>query len=109
MLSCHRPGRAATVQRTLGAKDARKLAKVIDGLPVGMSGMFSCPMDTGGSDTLTFHAGSLTRQVRVDPTGCQSVTFAGSAHNFPGLTGGGKVNSTLMKLLGLPNGYGLRP
>ena len=43
-----RPGRAATVRRTLGAKDAQQLATVINDCLWRMSGMFSCPMDTGG-------------------------------------------------------------
>jgi hypothetical protein len=103
-----RPGRASAVTRTLDAKDARQLAKLINALPVAMRGQFSCPMDFGGTDTLTFRAGTITRQVRVDPTGCQGVTLAGSAKNFPGLTGGGKVNISLMKMLGLPKDYGLR-
>lgn len=99
----NRNGRADMVRRTLGAARARELAAVVNGLPVSVPGVFNCPNDQGWIDTLVFHSANGDIRVVAHAGGCAPVEVAGQE---PVLSGAWGVDAALLKLLGLPRGYG---
>jgi hypothetical protein len=69
------PGRNATpIRRSLGATDARTLARLINRLPQIPAGVRHCPRDTGSYDTLAFHGPGAVRSFTVTTSGCAAVT-----------------------------------
>jgi hypothetical protein len=94
------------VRRSLGGTDARRLAAVVDGLGVSTPGEFSCPIDFGWIDTLTFHSASGDVAVRAAPGGCEPVTVGLRSEHNPVLSGGGTVDRAVLRALGLPDNYG---
>jgi hypothetical protein len=99
----NRNGRPATVRRSLGAADARSVAAIVNRLPVFPPGVFNCPNDQGWTDTLVFRSAGRSVRVVAHAGGCAPVEVAGQK---PTLSGGGIVDTALLKLLGLPPRYG---
>lgn len=101
-----RPG-APTVVRTLGGTAAGELADVINHLPGATPGIVSCPAEFPGiTNQLDFATDNTTVRVVEELTGCAGVQITladGSTHAFQA----GRLNATLMRLLGLPENYGL--
>jgi hypothetical protein len=98
---------APTVRRTLSRDDAQSLADVVNALPVPTPGELGCPAQFAGiTDTLDFATSSGSVHVVDELTGCGGVTVRtpdGAQHGFQG----GSLDRTLLRLLGLPAGYGL--
>lgn len=103
----NRPGSRPTMRRTLGAAEARTLAAVVNHLAVFTPGQYSCPMDRGFTDSLTFHDphGDIRVQARVG--GCTPVTvLADGRQRGPTLQGGAIIDHAVTRALGLPRTYG---
>jgi hypothetical protein len=102
-----RHGSAATVRRTLGRRDARSLATLINRLAVLTPGPRYCPMNRGFTDTLTFHAQRGDIVVRADVDGCATLTVqVNGVRRGPVLQGGRVVDRAVTRFLDLPANYG---
>jgi hypothetical protein len=97
---------APRVARTLGAKAARRLAKLVDHLPVANPLPLPCPMGRGFTDTLTFPVAGRQIRVRAEVDGCGPVTVFGPDALRPVLSGGATVDRAVRAVLHLPGNYG---
>jgi len=100
-----RPGVAPTVHRTVTGHLARRLADVVDHLPVRSPGLSICPNDPGYADLLVFHLDGPDVVVRADATGCATAQLTVSHRTQPSLQGGSAVDSAVIKALDLPAAY----
>jgi len=94
-----RGGGAITVRRTLPAAAARRLAVLVNALPVQVPGSYNCPMDDGRTDALTFHAPGRSITVTVRVTGCGEVSVGRAGPGHPILLGGRDLHSAVAREL----------
>lgn len=82
-----------TIERTLGAAAARRLAKVVDRLPVANPEPIPCPAQLPGyGDTLTFRGAGAPIRVRAESDGCGAVTVYRPHALQPTLSDGAAVD-----------------
>lgn len=101
-----RPGKDTTVRRTLGATAARRLARIVNRLRVGISGARSCPADFGASDRLTFHASATEIVAIAEVAGCETVGISADGKAQPYLQGTPGVDRAVLAAMHLPPHYG---
>lgn len=105
-----RDGFAPTVRRTLTARGAARLAHLINDLHVPTSGVFNCPETFLGhqDDLISFETPRGVIRVDVGADGCRFVTVHGShvKQVLSGYIGRTDANAVVLRLLGLPPGYG---
>jgi hypothetical protein len=87
-----------------GAAAVRRIAALVDALPVFPPGAYNCPMDTGKGLRLTFRATSggpavATATAGLDGCGGVSLTVAGGPR--PGLSGGPEFAAQVLAIAGL--------
>jgi hypothetical protein len=103
-------GRTPAPVTITSAAEVRRIASLIDSLPVFPPGAYSCPMDTGRALRMTFRAtagGPALAVATADPGGCGGVglTVGGAAQ--PGLSGGPSLVRQVLAIAGLHwAGYG---
>lgn len=105
-----REGVARTVHRHLDKSDARRLARIVNGLSVPAPGVRSCPMAlVGRQEDIVRFAHSTHTTVTVTATGCREVDVTVGGKQKARLNDYLKrtdVNAIVLKMIGLPPGYG---
>jgi hypothetical protein len=104
-------GRALAPVTITDATVVRRIASLIDGLPVFPPGTYSCPMDTGKGLRLTFRATARGPALAVvttymDGCGGVDVTVGGAAQ--PGLSDGPSLAQQVLTIVG-PHWRGYAP
>ena len=99
---------APTVRKTLGRRDARALARLINSLPSNQRGEYSCPPPIG-TDTLTFNDAARTT-VAIGVGGCGVVEISKDRVELASVGFGSArlpaVDAAVMRAMDLPPGYG---
>jgi hypothetical protein len=95
------PGRTGRkIVRTLGAAAARRLAKIVDGLPVANPEPIPCPATLPGyNDTLTFRGAGSPIRVSAQNDGCGAVTVFRPRALRPELSDGAAVDHAVRAAL----------
>lgn len=92
------------------AATVRRIASLIDGLPLFPPGRYSCPAELGRAVQMTFRAragGPPLGVVTAPLTGCQGVRFIVGGKSQPPLAGGADVARQVLAISGLHwSGYG---
>jgi hypothetical protein len=101
-ITVRRADKAPTVTRVLLGAEARKLATLINALPVADPNTAVCSADTGLRDDLAFRTSSGSVKVSVKVGACGSVLVGGSVN----LTGADQLDAAVLEALGLPTSYG---
>ena len=96
---------ARTVARTFGATDARRLAKVVDGLGTAVRTVHSCPPAPVLTDTLVFRTPRGTYRVDNPNSSCGDVVeLTAPGGSRTGLAYG-HLHEAVLAALGLPEDY----
>jgi hypothetical protein len=86
------------------AAAVRRIAALVDALPVSPPGAYSCPMDTGKGLRLTFRAtpgGPAVATVTAGLDGCGGVSLTVAGKSQPGLSGGPGLAAQVLAIAGL--------
>jgi hypothetical protein len=101
-ITVRRANKAPTVTRALLGAEARKLATLINALPVADPNTAVCSADLGLRDDLAFRTSSGSVKVSVKVGACGTVLLGGGIN----LTGADQLDAAVLEALGLPASYG---
>jgi hypothetical protein len=101
-----RPGRPRTSApiTVTDAGKVRRIAGLVDALPLDQLGLVPCPADFGPTVDLKFYAvrgGAVLAEASAEGSGCGIVSFSLAGKAEPPLTGGPRLIHQLGKLLGV--------
>jgi hypothetical protein len=97
-------GRTPAPVTITSAAAVRRIASLIDGLPVFPPGTYSCPADTGRALRLTFRAtarGPALAVANIALDGCAIVSLTVGGATGPGLAGWNGAGSQVLAIAGL--------
>jgi hypothetical protein len=97
-------GRTPAPVTITSAAAVRRIASLIDGLPVSPPGTYSCPMDTGRALRMTFRTtagGPVLAVAAADLDGCGGVDLTVGGATQPGLSDGSSLAQQVLAIAGL--------